>query len=119
MTTLDTLKAASTRPLYEDIQFTEFHPSLAGSIRVRVNPSRRMVREVQEAREMDDNEAYVRLTAQLIPRTSNSDEPLSFEEFRAFLEGADDDDAAFASWLMRTIWERVGSHFLAGMRVKT
>ena len=117
--TLDTLKAASVKPLYEEIKFSEFHPNMTGVLRVRVNPSRKMARELQQAQANNDNAAYVRLTAQLIPRDSDTDTPLSFEEFSAFIEGADDDDAAFSSWLMRTIWERVSAHFLAATRSHT
>lgn len=118
--TLDALKAVSITPLYETVRLQEFHPTLTGEIRVRVNPSRKMTRELFAARENNDNPAYVRLTAQLIPRAPDTDEPLTYDEFRAFLEGADDDDAAFSSWLMRTVWERVSAHFLAATtRLKT
>lgn len=114
--TLDTLKAVSVVPLYDTIDLSEFHPMLTGRvIRVRVNPSRAMARAISAAQSSGDNDAFVKLTAQLIPRADDTDAPLDATEFRAFLEGADDDDATFAAWLMRVIWEKVSAHFLVVM----
>lgn len=113
MQTLDLLKQTASLPLYDEIQFSEFHPSLTGSLRVRINPSRAMMRQMNMAREQNDTNAYLELTAQLIPRERNSDEPLTRAELEAFLEGEDSDDTTFGMWLTQEIWERVGKHFLA------
>lgn len=165
---LDLLKATSQRAIYEEIQFAAFHPSLNGSLRVRINPPRVVAREIaktfQRINELGDavltpeqlkqfreltvkrdsligdeqsalvelerlrvtlltdenktemkelNERAIGYTAQLIPRGTNTDETLTVEELTEFLNGGDDDDAAFEVWLLRTIWEKVGAHFLA------
>lgn len=109
---LDLLKATAATPLYEEIEFSAFHPTATGSVRVRVNPSRAMLRKMNAARQKDDKSAYIELTAQLIPRTREGDEPLTAAELDQFLEGADTDDTVFGEWLMQEIWERVGKHFL-------
>lgn len=113
MQTLDLLKQTASTPLYEELQFSEFHSSLTGSLRVRINPSRAMVRQMQAARAQSDTNAYLELTAQLIPRERHSDEPLTRAELETFLEGEDTDDTTFGAWLTQEIWERVGKHFLA------
>jgi hypothetical protein len=113
---LDLMQRTASKPLYEEIPLSEFHPSAAGSLRVRVNPSRRMIREIQAARDATDNEAYIKLTAQLIPIDTDADTPMTAEQFKAFLDGQDEDDARFSIWLMERIWEKVTGYFLSGTK---
>lgn len=109
---LTTLQAASKQPVYKTLDLSEF--GVDGKLMFRVNPTRASMREVQAAQETGDLDAMIRLTAQLIPLDTDApDVTMTYEQFKAWLEGGNEDDAAFPLLVVRRIWEMVGQHFLA------
>jgi hypothetical protein len=110
---LDLLKATSSRAVYETLEFSELHPTLEGSIRFRINPTRKMWAALQAAHQSQENEAFFELTAQLLPRATDDDTPLTADEFKDFLNNDPDADPLFAFWLARKIYGRISKHFLA------
>ena len=114
MDTLQALKTASVKPVYAVIDLAEYDSARAGQIRVRVNLTKAMRRELQAAEaNKDDNEAGLRLLAQLIPRADNTDESLTYDELKQFIESGDADDELFVNWFVRRAFELVREHFLA------
>lgn len=143
---LDLARAASKRPLYEVIKFSDFHPSMHGELKIRVNLSRGMWRQMKQtqalqarakdlpagaeraALEAEASEMALALIASLIPREAGKDEPISVGEYKAFLEyqtensDAEDEDMLFDNWLtdeiIRRIMENQKNHFLARAKSK-
>lgn len=119
--TLTALKLTSAKAVYHFIDFGEWDEALRGKgIPVRVNPSRRMVREIQAAQQSQDNEDSLRIVAQLIPRefdetpphTVLDETPLTLDELKVWLAGSDDDDDLFIGWLLPRVFQEVAQHFL-------
>ena len=112
--TLQQLQAASIKPVYAVIDLADYDASRAGKIRVRVNLTKAMRREMQEAQEnADDNEAGLRLLAKLIPRADDTDAPLTYDELKQFIESGDDGDELFVTWFINAAFAKVRDHFLA------
>lgn len=131
MNQLDIVKAAGHQPFYEQIDLGEWRAELAGTkIRVRVNPTRKVRREMQELYERSqtlgkdpdaasDAEAkeigtrYNAIVASLIPRAETGDETITPAELDAFLAGGDDDDDSLQQWVLTQVWQRVYQYFLS------
>ena len=112
--TLQALQMASIKPVYAVIDLADQDASREGKIRVRVNLTKAMRREMQAAQDnQDDNEAGLRLLAQLIPRDDTSDTPLTYDELKQFIEGGDDEEELFVTWFINAAFEKVREHFLA------
>ena len=121
--TLDLIRATAQTPVYDWLDFGEFHADLAGQgIRVRVNPPRATIDELVSAWEQQQAhpetaqvlDVYIRVAASLLTEDSESTKPLDASEFAAFINGAQGEaDVTFRSWLLRAIYEKVTAHFLS------
>lgn len=112
--TLQALQAASIKPVYAVINLADYDASRNGAVRVRVNLTKAMRREMQSALDtQDDNEAGLRLLAKLIPRADDTDESLTYDELKQFIEGGDDEDELFVNWFVNAAFAKVREHFLA------
>lgn len=99
---LNNLKRASVAPIFVDLSLSEFNPEDTRSTKVRVNPSRKMWREYNEAQERGDNEFVVTFIGELLG--------LNAEVSKDLFIGDDDTDPTFGNWLARRVMELVGGH---------
>lgn len=100
---LNTLKRASLAPIFVDLSLSEFNPDEKGSLKVRVNPSRKMWREYSEAAASGDNERILAFISELL-------EGISADELKAVFEVDEAVDPTFGNWLVRRVMELVGGH---------
>ena len=116
MNTVELLNTTSIKPIYATIDLAEFNPAYTGQIRVRVNLTKAMKREmnaIQSGGGDADAEAALRLLARLIPRATDTDECLTYEELQQFMEGADETDDVFVGWFIERAFQSVTDYFLA------
>lgn len=138
MNQLDLALATAKKSIYETIPYSEFHPSLEGSLRFRVNLSRAMWTQWVALGEESDrleavlkseaataeekaaarvqaseaNERALAFIASLIPTSETDDTPVTLEALKEFIarNANDDEDLHFADWLIEQITRRVGEY---------
>ncbi len=126
-TTFDLLTRTSVKPVYDTVDLGGFNPEMAGKlVRVRVNLSKRMRRELDaipkagdpdtrtEDEKKEATEKSLAFTRLLVPRDLTGDAPLTPEEWDAFLNATDENgDDSFQGWLIGQVWGKLNDHFLA------
>lgn len=136
MNTVDVLKAASIKPLYEIILLSDYDSALGGEIRVRVNLTPKMREEwfaigaesdeleargdvVTQAEKDAHIDRALSLMASLIP-LDESGKSLTLEQIKEILAPDANGNDALQGWFTDQVWEKVAgytdTHFLALLR---
>lgn len=112
---LDLLVATGTQPIYEFIKFSDYDPAYTGQLRVRVNPSRRVWKEITDAynKREQDAEGTLRAMVQLVTRDADDPAPMEYAEFKEKFIDNDEIDLQFSTWIVDQINAKVIDRFLA------